>query len=316
MVNQAIMLVGLGECAVSHRDALKEFESKGYSIVAGVDIDSSKRNFFPAKSAQYYEDIKTAALNHPDINIIVIATPTPTHYDVYNQICKAFSGRPIQILIEKPCSDRYEDIMLMLNGSKEVRPTALLHFAYSPEVLWALKKLGNWLKQNGPICKYQAFFADPRNAPEQAHKRAALSSSWKDTGINALSVAYRFVDILGVALQPACEPFDYEATVAFQSDGHKGTGSITTQWNSAISIYISSFVFANGARLTLDHYSVRGSFDADGITKDTFAGNIKNRRLSHYKNLYNDLFVDKKLIITPSDALKLHQLLLADTRKL
>ncbi len=316
METKEVVIIGLGDCAISHVQALEQFKKYGYTISAGVDVDRSKRDFFHGSAIPVYQDVITAARRHPETAIVIISTPTPTHYDIFSQVCTAFAGRIPQILIEKPSADTYEDVVDMFHKDlQEGLLTPLLHFAYSPEVLWAQNRLPYWIKQSGSICNYQAFFADPRKDPEQAQKRAVLGSSWKDTGINALSVAYRFFDISGLTLHPALEPFDYEATIAFQSNGRKGTGSITTQWNSTLSMYISSFQFEDGSRLTLDHYSVRGAFDTNGQTTDTFSGDASQRRLSHYKNLYEDLFITRKQIIPNEDMLKLHKLLLADTKK-
>lgn len=301
-----ILLVGLGEVAITHREAL---ERLGQSVVGGVDIDPSKELIFDGEAMPVYGSLEQA-----DLDIIVVSAPTPDHYAVCQQVFSVFDQKPVRVFVEKPCADTLEDAVdLLTNPPENIALEPLLHFAYNPEVLWAAKHVPGWLKKHGPITNYRAVFADNRSAPEQAQKREVLSSSWKDLGINALSAAQRLIDLTGLELRPIREPYDYEAFVTFDSGSRERRGTIATQWSGEERSADSTFVFASGAQLKLNHYLVSGSFEnRDGVVQMSSYNRGTTRRLSHYLNLYTDLLGSKALALSTSDSLRLHQLLLGN----
>jgi predicted dehydrogenase len=305
-----IILVGLGEVAITHQEALKRL---GQTVLAGVDIDPSKE-IFGGKDVPVYQSIQEAAQEQPEPDIIVVAVPTPDHYAVCQEVFSAFDQKPVRVFVEKPCADKLEEAHdLLTNTPENIDLESLLHFAYNPEVLWAAKHLPDWLKKHGPIREYRAVFADARSAPDQAQKREVLGSSWKDLGINALSAAQRLIGLIGLELHPLPEPADYEATIAFNSRSTEGRGTIATQWSAESRSCDSVFTFASDAQLKLNHYLVSGSFEnRDGVVMMTSYNRGIQRRLSHYLNLYKDLLGTKEMALTNGQSLKLHKLLLTD----
>ena len=306
-----IILVGLGEVATTHQEALTRL---GHTIVAGVDIDPSKELVFGGKELPVYGSPEQAAKEQSESDIIVIAVPTPNHYTVCQEVFSAFELKPVQVFVEKPCADTLENAQdLLTNTPDNIDLESLLHFAYSPEVLWATKHLSDWLKKHGPIREYQAVFADTRSAPDQASRREVLGSSWKDLGINALSAAQRLIDFTGLELQQVPQSTDYEAAVSFDSCFAEGHGTIATDWSAESPSYDSVFTFASGAQLKLNHYLVSGSFEnSNGVVQMTSYNRGTPRRLSHYLSLYKDLLGTKELAVTTDQSLKLHELLLTD----
>ena len=283
-----IIIVGLGEVAMTHLEALS---CLGQTVILGVDIDPSKELVFEGQQLPMYTRLEDAAQKHPEPDIIIVSVPTPNHYKVCEQVFSSFDRRPVRVLVEKPCADNLEDVMdLYDNHPDNIRLETLLHYAYSPEILWAYEHLPDWLSQHGPIKDFVATFTDPRGTPDQVNRRAALGSSWVDLGINALSAVSRLVDLTRLELHNVEAPYDYEATVSFTSGLTEGCGTVATKWNVASSTHDSSFTFSSGAQLILNNYLVRGSFkDSDGVVKLSFTGNGTSRRLSHYINLYRDL---------------------------
>jgi len=306
-----IILVGLGEVAITHQEAL---ERLGQTVIAGVDVNPSKELVFGGKELPVYHSPQEAAAKQPEPDIIVVSVPTPEHYVVCQQVFSAFGQKPVRVFVEKPCADTLADAHdLLTNTPENITLEPLLHFAYSPEVLWAAKHLPGWLKQHGPIRNYRAVFADARSAPDQAQKREVLGSSWKDLGINALSAAHRLIDFTRLELRPIKEPYDYGALVTFDSGPLKGNGAITTRWSGETRSSDSTFVFASGAQLKLNHYLVSGSLEnRDGLVQMSSYNRGTTRRLSHYLNLYEDLLGAKDMALTSRDSLKLHELLLTD----
>lgn len=112
-MSYSALVVGLGQIGMgydleqtsdsiiySHARSLNE--SKSFNLVGGVDLDKSSRDIFErAYGANVYESLEKAFENQT-YDIVIVATPTTTHYKV---ICKLLElGKPKVILCEKPLS--------------------------------------------------------------------------------------------------------------------------------------------------------------------------------------------------------------------
>ncbi len=311
LATNEIIIVGLGEVARTHIEALGNL---GQTVIAGVDIDPSKELVFKGKRLPVYRSPEDAAKEHHEPDIVVVSVPTPNHHAVSKQIFSAFDSKPVRVLVEKPCADKFEDVIdLYDNAPDNIRLETLLHYAYSPEILWAYEHLEDWLSMFGPIRNFEVTFTDPRGAPDQAHRRQALGSSWIDLGINALSAISRLMDLTKLELRAVEAPYDYQATVSFTSGATAGRGTLATKWNVASSSHDSSFTFSSGAQLILNNYLVEGSLKrSDGAVEMSFSSDGTPRRLSHYINLYRDILGAGNMAIDKSLSLKVHELLLGN----
>src|SRR5215467_4752581 len=95
-----ILIAGLGEVAQTHLRVLEQ--TPGADLVAGLDIAAKPEMTFRGHTVPLYRTPHDAAARHnPDI--VVIATPTPTHAAVCGQITACFPTA--RLLMEKPAAD-------------------------------------------------------------------------------------------------------------------------------------------------------------------------------------------------------------------
>ena len=288
-----IFLVGLGEIAETHIQALEEVPDA--TLVAGVDIDSDKPLVFRGQQLPVYQNIAEASEVHR-VDIAVIATPTPTHYAVSRQALSDIPP-PLRVLVEKPGADSLSEVEELLHDvPPDTQLQVMHHYAYAPEVLWASRHLPEWSAKYGAVRSYRAQFDDPRSGPENVYRRKTLSSSWLDLGINALSVAQRLVDIENADSHDLDVRDEYEALLKFEVGNIDG--AISTNWHVDRSSYTTELTFASGARLVLGHYAVTGFVEYEDKKVDIFTGDGTPRRLSHYRNLYDDMLGKTLLLST------------------
>src|SRR5262245_53282355 len=94
-----ILIAGLGEVAQTHLRVLEQ--TPGADVVAGLDIAAKPEMTFRGHTAPLYRTPEDAAAHH-DPDVVVIATPTPTHATVCGQITACFPAA--RILVEKPAA--------------------------------------------------------------------------------------------------------------------------------------------------------------------------------------------------------------------
>jgi predicted dehydrogenase len=308
LTSHEIVIVGLGDIATAHLEALEQL---GQTVVAAVDTDHAKKALFRGRPLPIFRNLKEVAQEYPAPDVIIVSVPTPSHYAVCQEIFASYKGSPLRVLVEKPCANSFENVVDLLdNNLDNIQLDTLLHYAYSPEVLWAFEYLEVWENNHGPIQSFEAVFADPRSTSDQTHRRISLDTSWNDIGINAMSVAHRLINLTDLELHDEGE-LDYKASVSFESRASKGSGVIATKWSTASSSYDSMFTFEDGAQLKLNHYSVTGSIESvEGAVELSFSNDGTPRRLSHYLNLYKDILGSGSLAISRAESLNLHRLLL------
>ena len=114
---------------------------KGFNIIGGVDLSSSYRHLFEEKfkkqtSNDYLEFIEKFS---PDI--IVISTPTESHYDIFHKINEIYN--PKIYLIEKPLAYSIIEMKKMTQIFKDNTKVAINYFRqYDP----TFNKISNYIK--------------------------------------------------------------------------------------------------------------------------------------------------------------------------
>jgi predicted dehydrogenase len=300
-----IILIGLGEIADSHIPAIERMPDA--KVVAAVDLKPRELSF-RNHTIPVYTSILSAYAEHP-ADIVVVATSTPSHYDVCREVY-ALHNPPRRIFIEKPVADNYDKVaQLFQTIPPATKLEPLLHFAYSPEVLWAAKNLAGWISRYGPIINYQGTFDDPRHDPASAAKRAALGNSWIDWGINALSIAQKFITPTHLTVVSTNPGLDYQATFSFRTSGNTRTGTIATNWSAHQPSFRTVITFESGDTLKINHFDVRAELIHEGRLISCFESDGTPRRVSHYINLYADILGANQLGFDQKTALRLHQLL-------
>lgn len=278
-------LVGLGSIAAVHLEALAEIPQM--DLVFTVD-PVAERVQFRGDSPHHFRNVADA-LGEIPVDLVVIATPTATHADVVVQVVTSSSAA---ILVEKPLVHERAALDRVLSAASEPelerRVRVAHHFAFSPEVLWAVELIAanpDWL----PISSITSAFHDPYQArADQA--LASLGSSWVDSGINQLSMLARFVEF-GVVTRRTEDEAGTSAwcVVSYRSATSTGYARLRTSWLAGSTSKRTTLVLADGGiEIWLDHTAMTGfaargdelvaAHDNDGST---------SRKLAHYRALYD-----------------------------
>jgi predicted dehydrogenase len=267
---------------------------------------------FRGRGIPVYPTVQDARADHnPDM--IVVATPTPTHAAVCDHVAEAFPSACV--LVEKPAAATLTDARRVLGEIGHQQPVKVAyHMSFSPEVVWAVEVARTRADSLGAPVAIEASFSDPyQDEPESARSR--FGSSWIDSGINALSVAHRFAEPIErrSLRQLSKDPESvFEARLACQVDDDVIDALLLTSWHVTDAAKTTRIRYAFGAELVMDHTAVAGYLVQDGAIGAVFGSDRSiPRRERHYRALYQRWLVEGKPIISPEASLRLHDLLLA-----
>ena len=178
--------------------------SHDYTVMAVCDADAQKAANAPAalKQAGVLGEprvfFNTADFLACDADAVLISTPPATHFTLARDCLAAGKA----VLLEKPA-------VLSLNALDALYAQAkasgtLLHIAYhaafAVELAWLIRERATLVREYGlaSLSKVYCGFYDPYAAAEQPlGKAGALCGSYIDSGVNALSVCDRIVDLKG-----------------------------------------------------------------------------------------------------------------------
>ena len=304
-----ILVAGLGEVAQTHLAVLEQ--TPGADVVAGLDIAAKPEMMFRGHVVPLYHTPQDAAAHHePDV--VVIATPTPTHAAVCGQIAACFPAA--RILIEKPAADTLpgaRHVLADIGGRQPV--DVAYHMAFSPEVTWGTQTVQASAGDLGVPVAVTACFADSYYDGFEA-ARARLGNSWIDSGINALSVLTRFV-------QPAersslrrigqMSRSVFEAHLTCRAGTSDVDALILTSWHVTDPAKTTRIRYSSGAELVMDHTGVAGYLTRDGRITATFGSDRAiPRRERHYLALYQWWLAEGNPVLPADTSIRLHELLL------
>jgi len=304
-----ILIVGLGEVAQTHLRALEQ--TPGADVAAGVDTAAKPAMIFHEHPVPIYHTPEDAAGRH-DPDVVVVATPTPTHAAVCGQIAACFPA--VRVLVEKPAADNLPDALHLLRDIAGRQPVDVAyHMAFSPEVSWGIQTVQAYAGELGVPVTVEACFADPyENDFEAASQR--LGNSWIDSGINALSVLARFVrpvarESLRRIGQAAHSVF--EAHLTCQAGDGDLAALILTSWHVTDPAKTTRIRYSSGSELVMDHTAVAGYLVHDGRIAAVFGSDRSvPRRERHYLALYQWWLTEGNPIMPAETGLRLHELLL------
>jgi predicted dehydrogenase len=287
------------------------------TIVAGIDTSSRTLTFRGNEVSVFPSvfDFMSECEIHPDIvpDIIVVATPTPTHAEVCGEVSEYF--RQASIIVEKPAADMLENAQQIVSVIGDKQPvTVAYHMAFSPVVEWGVKEAAERAGQLGTPIAIESWGADPYQS-DLSSAQARLGNSWIDGGINALSVIERFVKpVQRISLRQIEDPSRsvFEGTFVCEFDGSHLLATILTSWYSTAPSRWTRIRYSSGAELVMDHNAVAGYIRQDGHTCAVFGsdGTIP-RREAHYKALYRSWLTNNDPLFSTDTSLRLHELLLA-----
>ncbi len=301
-----IVIIGLGIAGRDHARALEQFT--GANVVAIVDPDPSQTLTFRGRQVPVYPGVLDAKSRH-DPDVIVIASPTPTHARVCDEVTEHFPAA--RVLIEKPAAADLSEARRVIAGKQSV--SVAFHMAYSPEVEWALRVARARAAELGPPVAIESASADPYQG-ELASARSRLGNSWIDTGINALSVIDRFaVPVRRKSLRRIGEESwsAYEGIFTCHAEGQTLTAVILTSWYASDRSRSTRIKYASGAELVMDHNAVSGYLIENSSITALFGtdGGV-SRRESHYRALYASWLSAQEIVFPTAVSLRLHELLL------
>ena len=311
---QEIIIAGLGTAGSVHAKALEEFDQ--VTVIAGIDTDRSRSLTFRERQVKVYPGVFDATSDNLDPNIVIIATPTPTHAQVCDDVAEYFPKAII--LLEKPAADNLDDAQRIIEGigSKQAVNIAY-HMAFSPEVSWALELARKRTDHLGRPIAIESWHTDPYQL-ERASAEATLGTSWIDSGINALSVIERFAKITErTSLRQIGEAHksEFEGTFICGPRDENLTAIVLTSWHSTAPARTTRIRYSSGAELVMDHAAVAGYLLEGGTLTAKFGSDGRiPRREAHYKAMYESWLVDDKQAFPKDTSLRLHILLLEQPR--
>lgn len=304
-----IVVIGLGPAGRDHARALENVLDA--QVIAGIDRSLPRSLTFKAEPVPVFGSLFdiTGTL---DPEIVVIATPTPSHADVCREVGEYF--RDSAIVVEKPAADNLEDAQRIVDGKQPV--TVAYHMAFAPEVEWAVSEAASRSAELGPPVAIESWGADPYQQ-ELASAQARFGTSWIDGGINALSVIERFAtpeECTSLCQLGPDSDSVFQGTFRCATPDGQLTALVLTSWQATGAGRSTRIRYASGAELVMDHNAVAGYLVCDGSVAARFGSNgTVPRREAHYRAFYKSWLTDGQQLFPMETSLRLHQLLLSRT---
>jgi predicted dehydrogenase len=280
----SVAIVGLGTIARTHATVLRTLLPS--ASVVGVDPRGTE-----AAAAGETDRVVTSIDDAPDVDLWVVATPTYTHASLAARLLTRTTGL---VLVEKPLVSSVAELEVLDEVADRDRLRVAHHFAYSPEVRWAVSAAAGF----GAPRRIVSVFHDPyvRKTPEEL---TSYGSAWTDSGPNQLSMLLRWVDDVRIE--------------SVEDDGHRGVASgtvsgdgtvtLVASWRAADSSKRTVLSYADDVEVWLDHTAVTGVvlrggrpvawLENDGATP---------RKIAHYRPLYEALLSGKDDALLRYDA--------------
>jgi len=288
-----IAWIGLGNIAGHHLAAFAHEPELGRPV-AGFDVSPEARRRFESRIATVAS--LDELLARDDAHVVVVSTPTPTHYDVCRSVIER--GGPRTLLVEKPIATTPDDVRDLLRAAAEggIELRGIYHAAYAPEVEWTLEHLA---EKTADAVRIEAEFLDPHPSA------ATLGDSWLDSGINALSILLRFVRI--EAGEVASLPAAFEGTFDGSSGGRTIPIRIRTSWDAPKPSKVTRFELADGGLVVLDHQAIAAQYlPRQGEVVAWRADSTLPRLTQHYVRAFRHALSER----SPEGDVELHRLLL------
>jgi predicted dehydrogenase len=271
-----VLVAGLGRIAQTHLAVLDRLSEA--TVVAGVDPAPSYDVPFPVNRT-----LEEGLASDPDV--VVLATPTDSHVALASAVLAHSSAL---VLSEKPLAQTSAAIAeLEIRHSPDVVATRLKvahHFAFSPEVEWAVRLVAEH-PEWGPPTRVVAMSTDAYGTLT-ASQRASLVSSFVDTAPNQLSVASAFTT--GWRVDNHADLSDRSVTTL----GHDGGRTILcSNWLAGDSSKHVVLEFLGGeVRVTIEHSSMTVLVtEGDRVAAHTAYVDDVERKQAHYLGVYDAL---------------------------
>ncbi len=300
-----VAIIGLGHIGKIHIAALQSFEE--LQLVAVCDRQKEYENMAP-EGVDFYSDFQEL-LEDDRIDTVIVATPNHTHYYIAMSVLNA--GK--HLIVEKPAAEGMEELNHLEETAQKNR--LLIYYAFHAatafDVLWTV----NYLKtpeiqeELGDLTGFTARFYDPYLEQGNLLKEAeGLQNCWLDSGINALSVIGRFLDLeslvirnVSAARHPRIKPGILQCMAEYgfsiNQNDRSGAGVIDTNWTAGRN-HKSTDLFFGASRTSIRmNHSEQKVYrrHADGSEKmlaDLTKG--QPRLYNHYLGLFSDFLARKE----------------------
>ncbi|HET7431452.1 MAG TPA: Gfo/Idh/MocA family oxidoreductase [Nocardioides sp.] len=272
MEQRRVLMVGLGTIAGTHLDVLRQ--RPDVRVVGGVDPAQ------PERGVPTYPTLDAALAAEPDLDLVVVATPTETHVAVVREVVDRTGAL---VLSEKPLATSRAEAETLTDVADRVRVAH--HFAFSPEVAWALRhvRAAGWGRPTRVLSVFNDAYAGLGEA-----RLASYVSTWVDSGPNQLSMLAPFTG--------PCELVSHDderlrAVTVLAHDG--GRTVLTSNWLAADSSKQTTLDYAGGRQVRMDHTSLTVTVLEDGVVTDHVGYALSaGRKEAHYRGLYDVLLSD------------------------
>lgn len=292
-----VVIIGFGHIAQYQIEALSTL--KQFELCAIVDIDETI--YSPHLNIPFFNNIDLLCKNI-NFDLAIISTSNNTHFEIAKKLIKCNKN----ILIEKPsCNNMKElEILIELTIYHKTKIFFALHAMYGSEVLWFLKNIH--ISDFGTLSSFHSYFFDPYiNNSILSSSAYGLDGSWQDSGINALSILYTFMQTYKLTFNNIrltninikhCSNLQAIAEYNFQINDYYGTGIIETNWTLNLNKKLTKLYFAEtNSTIILDHSEESILILKQDKIQQTI--NLKNqypRLTNHYINLFQDLYYNFK----------------------
>lgn len=272
--------------------------SSEFELCACSDPDSTRAEILsPAVTS--FPTIENM-LHCVDLDVVIVATPNQLHVQHGIQVLESGAW----LLIEKPAANSKQEFELLAQARTKNAGhcTVSLHAAFGLEIEWFVtQQAQSQSRFHSAITSFASRFYDPYFEDGQLLANAAsLSGSWMDSGINALSVVGRLIEVDRLQISDSritrvrksgCSEVQGTVEYRFDEGGRPGYGSIDTNWTLGRNSKTTTLGFADSdSRIVLDHSAQRVLVQEGALKKVLFTGRNKYPRLTnHYIGVFEDL---------------------------
>ena len=292
MINVGV--VGLGHVASHHIAAVEA--SADFRLVAACDPNPEALNALDPEIRAVSDVERLLALS--EVDLVVVASPNKLHVEHGIKVIEAGKW----LVMEKPVAptrgefDRLSDVL----AQSDARCSVALHAAFGVEVDWYCEQKERGAL-GGSVVSIKSQFYDPYVTDGELERRAvSLSGSWMDSGINALSVIHRVLDVEELELVDSrmtrvaavpCTEVQGTVEYRYRSAGGSGTGWIDTNWTIGRDKKMTSLLSAEPATgVVLDHSEQCVLLRKGGPAQVLFrCENGRPRLTNHYVGMFRDV---------------------------
>lgn len=308
--NIRLAIIGLGHIGGIHIEALSRLPN--FDLVVVCDNSIERHPSVPSEVPHF--SCHREMLDRGGFETAIIATPSNTHHD--------FSVAALQagfnVIVEKPAGNNQEELRLLeLEARKNKKHVYYaFHAAMAEEVLWISAHLQEREREFGPLTAFVSKFHDPYLNPEDglATQSPNLDNCWRDSGVNALSVLDRFLDLNSLRIA------DQRLNLGHSKDsfgfhnvgvhyhfpvGEKNTaglGILETSWDRGLNYKCTELHFGlSGWRLVIDHSEQSVTALSPEGGSEVLVKFDGERLLNHYLSLFTDYFKQYQIGVMNAD---------------